>query len=903
MDTRYENYCAADPVFYDRLTAARRQRDFALAARELPTGWRRQEHEDWLIHTPDGRSLPAQGWKIHISACLDNAERVLDSCWRYCVEQGVAFKYLRGPHILLMRNSKYAARGSSGKLVTIYPTDDADCERILTGLDALIGGEAGPYILSDLRWRRGPLFVRYGGFASRHCLSDQGDMVPAIEDPSGTLVPDRRGPVFALPEWLTLPDFLAPELAARNAVTVAGLPYRVDKVLHFSNGGGIYQATDTRSGRTVVLKEARPYAGLDSVGEDAVTRLDREARMLGRLADVAEVPDVLDRFTVGEHEFLVLQHIDGVPLNRELVGRYPLGGADISPAARADFRDWALRTVDQVEAAVRRVHAHGVVYGDLHLFNVVVRPDGTPCLLDFEVAAGIEEGRPPALRNQGFAAPRDRTGFAVDEYALACLRLALFLPMTDLLRLRPTKARHLAEVIAEQFDLSAGYLDRAVETILGAPARTAATPAKDRTHRAVVTSPPGSAQGAPTHDDDLHGVTDPDRWPQVRSALTRAILASATPERDDRLFPGDVEQFRTGGLNLAHGAAGVLYALSVTGAGRFPEHDQWLLDRATRQGPGMRLGLYDGLHGVAFTLDHLGYRQPALDVLDLCLAQPWESVGPDLTGGLAGIGLNLARLGDRTAEPELHRLSARAADLLAERLGTVSSVPEISGGPHPRAGLMHGSSGVALLFLDRYDRAGDKRFLDLARTALEQDLRRCLLREDGSLNVNEGWRTMPYLESGSVGVGLALAAYLARRPDDQLAVAAERIRRAANSPFYVQSGLFAGRAGIAYHLAELARAGDDAARIGDETVRDVLQRQVRSLSWHAMPYGGGIAFPGAQLLRLSMDLATGTAGVLLAVGAACHSERVGLPLVSGIAPDTTTSSRVHSAGGSHDLRG
>jgi len=54
-----------------------------------------------------------------------------------------------------------------------------------------------------------------------------------------------------------------------------------------------------------------------------------------------------------------------------------------------------------------------------------------------------------------------------------------------------------------------------------------------------------------------------------------------------------------------------------------------------------------------------------------------------------------------------------------------------------------------------------------------------------------------------------------------------------------------------------------------------LDRQARALSWHALPYGGGLAFPGEQLMRLSMDLATGTAGVLLALAAAAASRRRG----------------------------
>ena len=50
-----------------------------------------------------------------------------------------------------------------------------------------------------------------------------------------------------------------------------------------------------------------------------------------------------------------------------------------------------------------------------------------------------------------------------------------------------------------------------------------------------------------------------------------------------------------------------------------------------------------------------------------------------------------------------------------------------------------------------------------------------------------------------------------------------------------------------------------------------------------MTYEGHLAFPGEQLLRLSMDLATGTAGVLLALGAALHDEPVHLPFLAPLA--------------------
>ncbi|MCW2639410.1 MAG: serine/threonine protein kinase [Dactylosporangium sp.] len=859
MDERYEAFCMASPLFYDALhSEGTAGTSFPTAGRPLPDGWRRVEQDDWLVFAPQEVHLPMQGWKIHVSACLDNASRILDAVWDYCLPRGIEFKFLRSEGALWLRSSKYAPRGYSGKLVTIYPADDAACEKLLRELGTILDGEAGPYILSDLRWGDGPLHVRYGGFAPLHCVDDAGQVVLAIADDTGKLIPDRRDPVFYVPPWLALPDFLAPHLAARNAVTVADLPYTIESVLHFSNGGGVYRGRETRTGEEVVLKEGRPHAGLDGMRKDAVSRINREYDMLRRLAGIPGIPKAYDIFSVGEHRFLAMQYVEGTPLQRALVRRYPMIDMTAGPDDFASYTTWALDVYAQVEKTILAMHERGVVYGDLHLFNVLIRADDTIALLDFEVASTVEENVRPPLGNQGFAAGKTTTGVDVDLYALACLRLALFLPITQIVWLSKPKARQLAEVISEHFPVPPEFLAKAVDTIAA---------------HGTVTGPQHLVQWE-TGD-----------WPQLREQMARAILATATPDRQDRLFPGDIEQFRLGGLGLAYGAAGVLYALSVTGAERRPELEDWLLRQAKQPPPGTLLGLYDGMHGVAFTLDHLGYRQEALDALDMCLRDDWQALGLDLIGGLSGIGLNLAHFAERTGEPELRLAAVRAAELVAERLGDVDSVAETSSLEHPYAGLFRGSSGPALFLMRMYDDTGDEDFLDRAAVALRQDLRRCIRRDNGVMEVNEGWRTMPYLAVGSTGIGLALDEYLARRHDDEFADANHAISRAAESRMYVQPGVFGGRAGILLYLA--GRAG--------EPLRDPnVVAQLRRLSWHALPLADGIAFPGDQLLRLSMDLATGTAGVLLAVGAACHDQPVHLPLLAPTArmrPQTPASPR------------
>jgi hypothetical protein len=346
-----------------------------------------------------------------------------------------------------------------------------------------------------------------------------------------------------------------------------------------------------------------------------------------------------------------------------------------------------------------------------------------------------------------------------------------------------------------------------------------------------------------------------------------ATPAPATPSPHDRLFPGDIEQFATpgGGLGIANGAAGVLYALSQAGAESLPEHAEWLIMRTAEPVAGARLGLYDGMIGVAWVLNRLGHTGAAQRVAEICLAERWERLGTNLHGGLSGIALALLDLADATGEARLSEAGLRAADLVAAQVPLRRSGEERS-----QAGLLRGSSGPALLFVRMFERTGDPGYLDLAATALSADLDQCVLNEQGALQVDEGWRTMPYLDGGSAGIGLVIDDFLAHRHISRFEQADGGIRTAASSAYYAQPGLLRGRAGMMLYLAR-GQAGGQAAR--DPRVA----AHVRRLEWHAIGYRGGIAFPGETLFRLSMDLATGTAGVLLGLAAALSPGGGSLP--------------------------
>ncbi|MFD3815447.1 class III lanthionine synthetase LanKC [Streptomyces rubiginosohelvolus] len=895
MNPEYAAYCQADRRFYDAPHrslgpggAVDAESSFYAAVRgSAPEGWTRSRRGDWLSYSPDGLRLPAQGWKIHISAALDNAASVLDRVTAHCLEHRIAFKCIPNAGLLALRNAKYADRAGSGKFITVYPPSEEAFPEVCTALMQLLEGEHGPYILSDLRCGNGPVHTRYGAFAARFCSGPDGRPVPAVADPQGRLVPDDRGPAFRVPSWVTPPGFLMPHLEARAAVGLADLPYAVEKALHFSNGGGVYLGRDTRTGEQVVLKEARPHAGLAADGADAVARLERERTALEHLAGLDCVPDVRDVFQVGDHHFLVLQYIPGTTLNTVFARRFPLARQHPSPELLAEHTAWAEELYGQVERAVEAVHERGIVISDLHMSNVMVDEEaGRIVLLDFEAASPAADRRRQIVANPAFVAPADRRGTDIDRYALACLRLALYLPLTTLFGIDRTKAAGLARDIARAFPVAEEALRPAVEEILRdmrnageagarpAPAATSGTtPASASGRDSGQASGSGRDSGTASASASASGLAsaspaDLRDWPRARDALARAVTASCTPERDDRCFPGDIAQFATatGGQSFAYGAAGVLYALHETGAPPCAPAEDWLLRHAKDPASGSPLGFYDGLTGIAWTLHRIGRTAEAADLLRIILDQPLEGLAPGLHNGYAGIGLaldDLARTASATDAPALSAAADRCTALAVRAL--------VDGPPSPRTGLLHGASGIALLLIRRYATTGDTALLDLAAAALRRDLERCRAGDDGALLVVEGKRLMPYVGSGSAGIAAVIDAYLAQRPDPELETAGRALLPAALSAFYVQPGLFRGSAGLLLHLA--------ATPLCDPADRQrAIDRHTDLLGSHALAFGGGLAFPGEQLMRLSMDLATGTAGALLALGAAA-GRPTGLPFL------------------------
>jgi hypothetical protein len=122
--------------------------------------------------------------------------------------------------------------------------------------------------------------------------------------------------------------------------------------------------------------------------------------------------------------------------------------------------------------------------------------------------------------------------------------------------------------------------------------------------------------------------------------------------------------------------------------------------------------------------------------------------------------------------------------------------------------------------------------------------------------------------------------------------------------FSVQSNLFNGRAGLLYFLTRLVTSP-----FAQDVDRECLDRHAHHLGSYAVVNKTGVHFPGEQIMRLSTDLASGSAGVLASLraygavtfGATTAAERRVVPLLGierlAVPSRPTTTVRTTTTGG------
>ena len=172
--------------------------------------------------------------------------------------------------------------------------------------------------------------------------------------------------------------------------TVGGR-YELQEFLGKGGFARAHSAHDDVTGETVVVKHPN-YS--ESSNDEAVVEeyFEKEAETLAKIRDAGghrSVMDLYDRFEERDTPFLVVELIDGIELD-EVIDEH-------GPVDAAQVREIGVDLAD----AMSFLHGNEIVYRDLKPDNVMLTPDITPTLIDFNTATGFDPDEDPTTGNSG----------------------------------------------------------------------------------------------------------------------------------------------------------------------------------------------------------------------------------------------------------------------------------------------------------------------------------------------------------------------------------------------------------------------------------------------------------------------------------------------------------------------
>ena len=820
-------YCRNQSLFYadpDNLSAESAKIDnvsfWTYADNDI--SWKSISEGPWQHHCHQS-PMAEQGWKIHISSIPEEAQTVLSIASRIFLDNATSFKHLRNQECLRRSLAKYGDRIQCGKFIVGYPQEESVAVRLLKKLSDELKSFHGPVVLGDAQWGSAPIYFRYGAFRRIVMEDPESGLVAALRAPNGNLEEDRRSVHFSCPSWVSIPEEMVPHISRRFAPNTSDndwYPYEIESVIHFSNSGGVYRANCCDSGESVVLKEARPYVGLDDFNCWAVDRLNHEAEAMKLLAGVPAIVRFKEFRKIGGHSFLIEEHVDGTNLNSWIAQNYPFALSE-SPLK---YVNSAIQISKKLKKTLQAVHERGYALVDFQPMNIIIDPELEPRIIDLETVRPLSDSSPVPIGTPGFVAKEGTDPESNDWFAYNRVVAQLFYPLVPLNSLSDS-------LIEVQMKMARQTLGCHI------PFDTLLMPESPEARRSDTV--PYLMESRQTNLD------------QLESQLIEGIHASAYVFEGVIRIPGDIVSFSgIGHYNIESGLAGAAYTDAIKTALNSEDAIPKIEDDEI-----MPRGYLSGIDGILLE------RGEDIELLKLQEDRPDGPIDVSLRSGLAGIAL--AKMASLMTQPDT-KVDNDLTDLIAQLQGITedpsSTIVSFETSSRKAAGLIDGWSGVGLA-LDRASLLlGDDSLHMTAVNAFRRDLDLTTRARDGSLQVLDNGRLMPYLAEGSAGILFALLMASERLRSHFSSRTLNRLAKAADVRCTANGGLFMGRTGLLLvrHFASLT--GIDCVPVDTEIlVNEITPYCFKSKS------GKGVIIGGQGGLRLSTDYCSGNAGVVRAI--------------------------------------
>lgn len=695
-----------------------------------------------------GRPQQTKGWIIHLSVVVSQLPDLLNTVAPSLAKAGVPFKIPLNKQTALVIMDGHLGYEQVGKMVTLYPSSDAQAQELASWLISATKQYQGPAIPTDAHLGS-VVYTRFGAYQPIILMQPSGAPDRYYQDKDGKLVRDSYTIPFQVPAGVSWPfNQISPPRGMRPkkildarckplSIIKADARGNVTKGIYLK---GLFRVKDC------IIKEGRHDMTSDESGRDIKDRLAWQDRLHRELAQVIPLPQIYNFFEDGGDAYLVMEFVKGASL------------FDLFQKIRSNARSWLdlsakekrlfLFHIGELVHHINKMHEAGYVHRDITPVNFLIREDRSMVLIDIELAYSLRNRFPSppfGFGTPGFVSPEQAASqeptVQEDVYGL-CATLILLLT-----NLSPMKFDRSNPSILEaqlEFFIQHKPIARLIASGLSGDPKKRPTLSSIQSALKDYDANLEGLNGTPNLPSAIH-TPEPSALNEAIQGAIFSLVHSPTVVKDgiwaSKTIHGPsviVNQRKTYAVypGLYEGLAGVLYALSRSTIAGFQlgycidsYHRAWRhIDQELRRYrdpfPG---GLHRGSGGIALSLAAgiragLMERIPRTDhFLETCLRGPVR--GCDLASGASGQGLAILQCSDLLAGDLVHTLLAPHLSLILqsqEKDGswlTASNIPRQKGKSY--TGLSFGVAGITWFLLEYLRQYPEERVRCAAESSME----------------------------------------------------------------------------------------------------------------------------------------------------------------------------------------
>lgn len=353
-----------------------------------------------IVGNPDRQP----GWVLYLSCKTTDTIEILELILDVLKKSKVSFSLIKDQLQQYALNAGAYGNHEVGKVLAIYPISENQATELATELCSLTATFTGPVI---------PEALQLGNTIYSQFAVHNGKEI-IFKPSTGTL---KKNP-FDIPK-----QFRQPKRRKR----VLGKYYIPVQLLTSSAKGDVFKAINLKdfAFNWCLIKQGKPAALDDQFQREMKDRLLWQKQVLDAIAGHVMTPKVIDYFENEGSGYLVMDYVEGTNLGQLIFEKHR--GASwpaLSGSVKIQLLEWYQKAIDIVIS----IHQMGFVHRDITDSNFIVLPDGSLCIIDFELSYNIQNQVPDPpfiLGSLGYAAP-EQLQYAVpdmkeDVYSMGAL--------------------------------------------------------------------------------------------------------------------------------------------------------------------------------------------------------------------------------------------------------------------------------------------------------------------------------------------------------------------------------------------------------------------------------------------------------------------------------------------------